>query len=102
MPCAALAYIVLRYRIYSYHKLFACVTSCLQTADNLFLDSLALPAIGTGANGFTNELASRAIVAAVAHFFTINSESRWMLYDVALISPRFPCHSATGFPTSVC
>ena len=50
----------------SFHKLRDVIVSCLKEADNLHLTSMAIPAVGSGASGYPNDLCCRAIVSGTS------------------------------------
>jgi len=66
-------------------KLTAAVTGCLQVADGLGLQSVAMPAISTGIFGFPKERAARVILSAIQSYFVKETSQirlvRLVLYD---------------------
>ena len=66
-------------------KLAAAVRGSLQVADELGLESIALPAISTGIFGFPKEHAAGLILAAIRDYFTVGNSGikavRLVLYD---------------------
>jgi len=71
-------------------KLAAAVRGCLRVADELKLQSIALPAISTGIFGFPKGRAANIIFRTIAHYFDDHPESgvklvRIVLFDSATI-----------------
>ncbi len=67
-------------------------TSCLELADELGLESLALPAFGTGVGGFSLEDCARHMLGAIDHFtdrrrhldrvlLVLFGEEAWIAFD---------------------
>jgi O-acetyl-ADP-ribose deacetylase (regulator of RNase III) len=72
-------------------KLAAAVRGCLRVADELKLQSIALPAISTGIFGFPKGRAANIIFRTIAHYFKEHPESgvklvRIVLFDSATIN----------------
>lgn len=65
-------------------KLAAAVTGALGVADELKLESLALPAISTGIFGFPKERAAGVILAAIQEYFASHPDSALRLVRLAL------------------
>jgi O-acetyl-ADP-ribose deacetylase len=57
-------------------KLNQAVTGCLKLADQLGIDSLAIPAISTGIFGFPKERAAKVIFRALEDYFQNKAASR--------------------------
>jgi O-acetyl-ADP-ribose deacetylase len=73
-------------------KLDQAVRGALRTADELNLDSLAMPAISTGIFGFPKEQAARVILGALAGYFQQAEHSglrqiEVILYDAPTLEP---------------
>jgi O-acetyl-ADP-ribose deacetylase (regulator of RNase III) len=72
-------------------KLAAAVSGSLRVADNLRLESLALPAISTGIFGFPKDLAARVIMAAIQLYLLGADDSslervRVVLFDTSSVT----------------
>jgi O-acetyl-ADP-ribose deacetylase (regulator of RNase III) len=65
-------------------KLAAAVTGALQRADELKLNSLALPAISTGIFGFPKQQAAKIILAAIEQYFSKEPDTTLTLVRVVL------------------
>ena len=63
----------------------AAVTGSLRVADELGLESIALPAISTGIFGFPNERAARILLKAVQGYFEIMSNSGIKIIRLVLL-----------------
>lgn len=76
-------------------KLSAAVTSSLQAAERLGLQSVALPAISTGIYGFPKTRAAQVILSAIAGYFNGNPNSGVALVRVVLYdTPTFEAFRA--------
>ena len=71
------------------NKLAAAITSSLETADVLKLESIAMPAISTGIFGFPKELAAKVIITTIRDYLAANPSGlkaiRLVLYDEAAV-----------------
>lgn len=71
------------------HKLAAAVTGALIAAEELHLDSLALPAISTGIFGFPRYLAAKVILISLKEYMEGHSSSlkvvKVVIYDEGMV-----------------
>ena len=70
------------------HKLDSAVTGALRVADELYLTSIAMPAISTGIFGFPKDRAAGIIFTALEKYFLDNSLSALKIIKVILFDPR--------------
>lgn len=65
-------------------KLSAAVIGCLRVADELGVESIALPAISTGIFGFPKERAAEVILQSIETYFQENASSGILLIKLVL------------------
>ena len=70
------------------HKLEAAVTGALRTADELYLTSIAMPAISTGIFGFPKDRAAGIIFTAIETYFLDNTSSGLNIVKLVLFDPK--------------
>jgi O-acetyl-ADP-ribose deacetylase (regulator of RNase III) len=65
-------------------KLVAAIQGSLKLADDLNLDSIAVPALSTGIFGFPKLLAAQIILSTIWEYLEVNSDTNLMLVRVVL------------------
>ena len=70
------------------NKLESAVTGALRVADELYLTSIALPAISTGIFGFPKDRAAGIIFTAIENYFASNSLSALKTIKLVLFDPK--------------
>ena len=70
------------------NKLESAVTGALRVADELYLTSIALPAISTGIFGFPKDRAAGIIFTAIEKYFIDNSLSALKTIKLVLFDPK--------------
>lgn len=70
------------------NKLESAVTGSLRVADELYLTSIAMPAISTGIFGFPKDRAAGIIFTAIENYFANNSLSALKTIKLVLFDPK--------------
>lgn len=70
------------------NKLESAVTGALRVADELYLTSIAMPAISTGIFGFPKDRAAGILFTAIEKYFIDNSLSALKTVKLVLFDPR--------------